>query len=193
MRHHTAAFAAMTDDELMRRVQADDDRAFELLYDRYRVRAWRLAQEISQPPDTADKVVEDAFVAIWRERAGYRPGGETVQAWAMRVLHRRAAHPNRLEQPADEPPTSEPNAAPAAGETHRGDPAETQQLRGLLDRLPPEQREIIALAFYGGLTHAQIAELLTLAPGTVKGRMRLGLHKLRSAIDEQHSGQEAPE
>ena len=187
--HRAAASAAMTDEQLMRHVQADDDQAFELLYDRYRDRAWRLAHELCRPPDSADKVVEDAFVAIWRQRAGYRPGGETVQAWAMRLLHRRAADPAQREQPAGFLPASEPT--PAA-EADLGEGTEAQGLRGLLDRLPVEQREIIALAFYGGLTHAQIADLLALPPGTVKGRMRLGLHKLRGTIDERRSGEDAP-
>jgi RNA polymerase sigma-70 factor, ECF subfamily len=63
--------------------------------------------------------------------------------------------------------------------------AETERMAGLLARLPPTQREVIQLGFFDGLTHEAIAHRLALAPGTVKGRMRLGLSKLRSGLDLQ--------
>jgi RNA polymerase sigma-70 factor (ECF subfamily) len=85
-----------------------------------------------------------------------------------------------------------PGSTSAGRGPHRDDNAAVPGLRALLDRLPAEERDIIALAFYGGLNHAQIAELLGLAPGTVKGRMRLGLHKLRGIMDEGQQADENP-
>jgi RNA polymerase sigma-70 factor (ECF subfamily) len=188
MNSRAAASAAMTDQQLMRRVQADDDdQAFELLYDRHRDRAWRVAQLLRRPGNHADRLLEEVFITIWRERAAYRPARETVQAWTMRLVYRRAADP---DQPDDLLPTSTVTGVPAIGGGRRGASAEPQGLRRLLDRLPAQQREIIALAFEGGLTHVQIAEVLALPPGTVKGRMRLGLHELRRVIDDERTGED---
>lgn len=191
MRPPAAASAAMTDEVLMRRVQADDDRAFELLYDRHRNRVWRLAELLCQPPDAAETVVEDAFVAIWRKRETFDPGCETLQACTVRLVHRRAVDPHRQDQRAERLPTNQ-SGTPGVGGAQDDEPAGAKGLRGLLDRLPAEQREIIALAFYGRLSHAQIAELLALPPGAVKGRMRLGLHKLRRVMDEGHAHGDPP-
>lgn len=176
----SAASAGMTDEQLMRRVQADDQRAFELLYDRYQDRAWRVVQLMCGQSDRAEGVLQQTLVSIWRERADYRPERETVRVWAMGLLH-RAVYPDSGARAAERPPRSDAGGAADCGGDHL---AERIQGQGL-DRLPAQQREIIALAFYGGLTHAQIAELLALPPGTVKGRMRLGLHKLRGVMDAE--------
>lgn len=165
-----AAAAALSDEQLMRSVQADDDRAFELLYDRHQHRAWQVAGLLCRPRDCVERIVQDAFIAAWRGRVQYQPGRETVRAWTMRLVY----------QSAEDGPASGTSSSHRGGET----PAiERTELRGLLDRLPEPQKEIIALAVYGGLTHVQIAALLSLPTDTVKGRMRLGLHKLRGVTD----------
>lgn len=178
-----AASDPMTDEQLMRRVQADDQRAFELLFDRYQHRAWRVVQ-LMCGSDRAEGVLQEALVSIWRERADYRPERETVRASSMRLVH-RAADPDDRDRVEERLPMSDA-AASGPVEDQQVERTEAQGLPGLLDRLPPQQREIIALAFYGGLTHAQIAHLLALPPGTVKGRMRLGLHELRGVMGARH-------
>jgi RNA polymerase sigma-70 factor (ECF subfamily) len=183
----SAASAAMTDEQLMRRVQADDQRAFELLYDRYQDRAWRVVQVICGHSDRAECVLQEALVSIWRERADYRPERESVRAWSMGLLH-RAADPDSGDRAAERPAPSDAAAGPGRGEADQAGPTGAAALSEFLGRLPAQQREIIVLAFYGGLTHAQIAQLLALPPGTVKGRMRMGLHKLRGVMDAEPAG-----
>jgi len=185
--HGSTAAAALSDEALMRRVQADDDGAFELLYDRYQDRAWLLARALCRRGDRVERILHDAFTVAWRERAGYRPDHEAVNAWTMRLIHRRAAQPGGADQAAE--PAGDTTASSTGANADAAGTA-GEQLRGLLSRIPQPQREIIALAFYGRLTHSQIAELLALPAGTVKGRMRLGLHELRDVIDEQPAGQD---
>jgi RNA polymerase sigma-70 factor (ECF subfamily) len=183
--HRPAVATALSDEDLMQRVQADDDRAFELLYDRYQDRAWLLARALCRHGDRIERILQDSFTAAWRERAGYRPDHEAVNAWTMRLIHRRAGHPggaDPLPEPAGHPPASAV-AVSAHASGFKGEP-----LRGLLGRLRDPQREIIALALYGHLTHTQIAELLALPAGIVKGRMRLGLHGLRDVIGAERAG-----
>src|SRR5579875_1896630 len=103
MHRTAAATAALSDEQLMARVQADDDRAFEVLYDRYHDRAWRLAQLLCRQDDREDRVVEDAFIAAWRDRARYRPAQDTAHTWTMRLLYRRATDPHRSELALDQP------------------------------------------------------------------------------------------
>lgn len=151
------AGAELSDEDLMLRVGADDTDAFERLYDRYASLALRVARSVCVDARRAEEATEEAFLEIWRGRAGYRAGGGSVKAWALTVVRRRAL------------------------DLARRDGAEG--LHGLMKRLPDAQAEVIALAFFGGLTHTEIADRLSLPEGTVKGRMRLGMHKLRDDMD----------
>jgi RNA polymerase sigma-70 factor (ECF subfamily) len=183
----SAATLELTDAALMLEVQAGERLALGELYARFAPRAFRTALAVCHDSDCAQDAVQDAFVSMWSSRATYRPARGSVVAWAMSIVHHRAINlarlrsltagreegPDRLEdQPA---PDDVPNDAAAR--------AETLQMTGLLARLPPAQREVIQLGFFDGLTHKEIASRLALPPGTVKGRMRLGLTKLRSELD----------
>ena len=143
----------------MRRVQRDDADAFAQLYDRYAARALRIATAICRQPDAAEEAVQEAFVAIWKRRGSYQPLPGGFAAWAMTIVHDRAADAEALQRGA-------------------GPIGDAQRARTLLAGLPETQREVISLAFYGELTHTEIAARLSLPPGTVKGRMRLGLQTL---------------
>ena len=130
--------------------------------------------------------MQEAFVAIWRTGASYRSERGTVGAWLLTVVRNRAIDLARRSGAV---------AVRRASESHLNDftvpndicdesSHETaDHLHGLLDVLPDAQREVITLAFYGQLTHTEIAEQLGLPTGTVKSRMRLGMHKLRANID----------
>lgn len=141
-----------SDDTLMARVRADDTAAFALLYDRHAARALNVAQAICGDPSRAENAVQEGFLAIWRSRANYRPDAGSFHAWVVRIVKDKAEMLARDEQNA---------------------------LLTSLHRLPEEQAEVIVLALYGELTHAEIAVQLDLTADTVKGRMRLGLEKLR--------------
>ena len=158
--------AAPGDEQLMTRLQAGDVDALGALYDRYGDRAYRVARSECRDDAGAEEAVQDAFASIWRSQATYRPQQGTAAAWLLTVVRHRAIALARRDE-----------AGAPGGEGH---------LQDLLARLPDAQREAITLAYHGRLTHTEIAQQLRLPPGTVKGRIRLGLHKLRQ--DMEHTG-----
>jgi RNA polymerase sigma-70 factor, ECF subfamily len=182
----SATALKLTDAGLMRAVQAGERSALAELYDRFAVRAYRTAFAVCHDRDCAEDAVQDAFVSMWASRATYEPGRGSVVGWAMTIVRHRAIYLARRRSAArlDEGP-ARLDDQPASDDvpTDFALRAETEELTGLLARLPPTQREVIRLGFFEGLTHEEIARRLALPPGTVKGRMRLGLTKLRSALD----------
>lgn len=181
-----------SDDALMRRAQADESRALGVLYERHVGRALRVARSVSRDPECAKDAVQDGFLSIWRVRASYRPGIGSFQGWAMSIVRNRAIDLNRRTAAKHRPPAGDhdcdsvPSGARSPDEETiaRG---EARALRSILRHLPESQARVIVLAYFGELTHTEIAKLLALPLGTVKGRMRLGLQKLRTEI-EQVSG-----
>jgi RNA polymerase sigma-70 factor, ECF subfamily len=183
----SACAPELTDAALMVEIQAGEHLALGALYDRFAERAFQTALSVCHDRDCAHDAVQDAFVSMWSSRATYQPTRGSVVGWTMSIVRHRAIYlhrlrsltagreqgPGRLEdQPA-------PDDVPSDFAAH----AKTKELAALLARLPPAQRQVIQLGFYDGLTHHEIARQLTLPPGTVKGRMRLGLTKLRSELD----------
>lgn len=177
----------LTDAALMLEVQAGERLALGELYDRFASRAFRSALAVCHDCDCAEDAVQDAFLAMWSSRATYQPARGSVVGWAMSIVRHRAIYlarvrsltagreqgPGRLdEQPA-------PDDVPGDFASR----AEKQQLAALLAQLPSAQQNVIRLGFLDGLTHREIAHRLALPPGTVKGRMRLGLTKLRTELD----------
>jgi RNA polymerase sigma-70 factor (ECF subfamily) len=177
-----------TDMALMTSVQAGRRAALGELYERLAFRAYRTALAICHDRDFAQDAVQDAFLSMWSSSSTYQASRGPVAGWAMGIVRHRAIYINRhraltarseaiLSQRKD----SSDEDLPADYVAH----AEHEQLAELLARLPPGQREIIQLGFFDGLTHQQIAHRLALPPGTVKGRMRLGLKKLHDNLDHQ--------
>jgi RNA polymerase sigma-70 factor (ECF subfamily) len=180
---------AASDEELMRGVQADDVRAFEALYDRNVARAWRLARSVCRDPGRAEDAVQDAFVSAWQSRRSYRQDTGSVRSWLMTIVRNRALDSVRREAAARRPRLADgdhtgPDPANGSPQDEVIERMEARAIRTRLERLPKEQAEVIALAFYGELTHTEIAERLSLPEGTVKGRMRLGLEQLREQINK---------
>ena len=182
------AFYGQADDaELMRRVQNDDADAFAALYDRLFVRAYRIAIGIAHDRTRAQDSVQDAFLSVWRSRAAYQPQRGPVAAWVMGTVRNRAIDSLRRNGRHDEKRASgehidEQLQAPGDLEQRVAERDQAARLRGLLDKLPDAQREVIALAYFGEMSTSEIARELTLPLGTVKGRMRLGLNALRSRV-----------
>lgn len=185
------ALPSCTDDQLMARIQADDPDALGQLYDRYFDRAYRLSMSVCHNRCRAEDAVQEAFVSIWRSRATYHRNRGTAASWLLTVVRHRAIDVGRRDDKhatrcvGDDPLPSFSSRDDVAAEAAEMDDA--GRLRGLLARLPDAQREVITLAFYGQLTHVEIAERLDLPPGTVKGRMRLGMEKLRRSITKDAS------
>ena len=178
----------LTDTELMARVARDDVDAFEALYDRYAGRALRVARRLCSDPELANEAVQDAFLSIWRGRERYNAAHGSFASWAMTVVRNRAVDLIRKEAGGvtrtpldDELLASLPERAPGTPEL-ASRREQVMRVRARLEELPPAQREALVLSYYGGLSHGEIARRLSLPVGTVKGRMRLALSKLREAI-----------
>ena len=179
-----APFAGLDDVQLMRRVQAGDSEAFGALYDRFGARAHAVARAVGRDAH-ADDIVQEAFLSVWRSRAVFRPEQGTVLAWVMGIVRNRAIDSIRRQGRHDERRASaegieERLPAPGDMESHITEREEAARLRGALAHLPATQRDVIAFAFFGELSAPEIAAELSLPLGTVKGRMRLGLNKLRA-------------
>ena len=175
-----------SDDELLISIQRRETAALETLYDRHRIVAYSLALRMLGNPGDAEEVVQEAFLNVWRAAETYRPGRGAVRSWLLSVVHHRAIDklrgrqsrplPAVLEEGMDLPDATDVWQEVAVRLTG-------QDVQAALQQLPAEQRQTIELAYFKGFTHTQIAELMTVPVGTVKGRMRLGLHKLRSLLE----------
>lgn len=178
-----------SDSELMGRVQADDDtEAFAALHDRHATRAFRVALAICRSPSNAEDAVQEGFLSVWRSRASYSAGRGSFKGWLIRVVQNRAIDATRRDAASHRPELCDldvdlfdPEAVSVPDQVVAGN--EVQTLRTVLGQIPPAQAEVITLAFFGELSHSEIARHLSLPAGTVKGRMRLGLEKLRQRIE----------
>ena len=179
----------LADEEVMQLVQRGDPRAFELLYDRHGRAAYSLAYRIVGKQATAEDVVQEALLSIWRSRLRYDQTRGSVRNWILGIVHNRAIDGLRRSSVHDrrrEPfeGVEERFEARERTDVEVARREEARSVRGALETLPDEQRQTIELAYFGGFTHTQIAELLHEPVGTVKGRMRLGLDKMRRQLVE---------
>ena len=181
------------DSALVAQAATGDERALGELYDRYGGMAFSLASAVVGEAADAEEVVADAFAQIWRSAAGFDPARGSVTAWVATIVRTRALDLVRsrkrrarvLEEAAvvtDEGETLV--LAPSAQSPDRGaEVSETAAIvRRSLAELPPPQRRVIELAYFGGLSQSEIAEQLSEPLGTVKTRMRAGMEKLRHAL-----------
>ena len=177
-----------SDAALMDRVSVGNVEAFTTLYDRYCHRAYRVALSVCRDDSRAQDAVQDAFLSLWNNRASYHPQRGTVAAWLLTVVRYRAidlARSNgRHEDRRAGDDQLEHHAGPDDIPQEIINRADADRLHASLALLPVLQEQVITLAFYGQLSHTEIAIQLDLPPGTVKGRMRLGLKKLRADIDQ---------
>jgi RNA polymerase sigma factor (sigma-70 family) len=175
--------ADTTDESLLARVARGDDDALGSLYDRFGPVAYGLALRILRDERLAEDAVQEAFLAVWRQAASFRPERANARAWVLTFVHRRAVDLVRREERRRGEPL-EPEAEPATGST-----AEAVELRRrreavqrALARLPEEQRRPIELAYYGGFSQSELAERLGEPLGTIKSRMFTGLKRLRELL-----------
>jgi RNA polymerase sigma-70 factor, ECF subfamily len=177
----------LADEEAMQLVQRGDPRAFELLYDRHGAAAYSLAYRMVGRQAAAEDVVQEALLSIWRSRLRYDQTRGSVRTWILGIVHKRAidglrrssVHDRRRES-LDVVQERFEAAERTDVEVARREDART--VRGALETLPVDQRRTIELAYFGGFTHAEIARMLEAPVGTVKGRMRLGLEKMRQQL-----------
>jgi RNA polymerase sigma-70 factor, ECF subfamily len=179
----------LADEDLMPLVHDGDARAFEVVFDRHADAAFSLAYRMCGRRGTAEDIVQEAFLSLWRSGARYDRQRGSVRSWVLGVVHNRAIDLFRREstrtgQDVNAEGIIERMPAPedTAGEVQGREDAD--EVRTALRELPSEQRKVIELAYFGGFTHTEIASMLQLPAGTVKGRMRLGLTKLRMALGD---------
>ncbi len=181
-----------TDSELMQAISFGSERALEMLHERYHRLAFSLAYRILQDAATAEDIVQEAFLSLWRKASSYQSQHGSVSTWLQSIVHHRAidhvrSSAYRNEQWAtlqteheQDTASSEPDALEYAWQNEQ-----QRLIRVALAQMPPEQRQVIELAYFGGYTHVEIAEKCHIPLGTVKGRMRLGLQKMKVFLQER--------
>lgn len=184
---HPGELARLADEDLLGMVERGDDQAFAVIYDRHARVAFSLAFRLLGDRTAAEDLVQDAFLAVWRGSASYSAGRGSVRNWLLSILHNRgvdrlrtAAAMSRREDALKAVKMQEPDAPDAASQAVGRALADT--VRAELVDLPQEQLQVLKLAYYGGFTHTEIAQMLELPLGTVKSRMRLGLERLRRGL-----------
>jgi RNA polymerase sigma-70 factor (ECF subfamily) len=186
--------------ELHRSLSAGDRGAFDELYRRYSASAYGLAYRITGQQVLAQDVVHDAFMALWRAPEAFDPARGAFRTFFLSLVHHRAVDTVRREERIrarqERASNLEPVAVedPAEGVTDAADLAERRiEVRAALDTLPPEQRQVLEMAYYGGKTQVQIADEIAIPIGTVKTRTLAAMRKLRRALDrDEHETEDAP-
>jgi RNA polymerase sigma-70 factor (ECF subfamily) len=188
-RHRGPDLQSLADEDLMGLVQDGDARAFEVIFDRHGDVAFSLAYRMCGRRSMAEDVVQEAFLSLWRSGARYDRTRGSVRSWVLGVVHNRAIDLFRRDTVRAGKDVSDEDAVQRLAsdesierEVQRREDA--ANVRAALTELPGEQRQVIELAYFGGFSHTQIAEMLSLPAGTVKGRMRLGLAKLRLNLSD---------
>ena len=177
----------LADEDLLSFLGQGDSEAFTILYDRYGRAAFSLAYRVMGERQAAEDLVQDAFLKLWRSATSYRPERGSVRTWLLSIVRNRSidqlrSHASR-RRTQDKIEASAPRSQPseAFAETWRN--SQRDRVRDALNTLPPEQLKVLELAYFSGYTHAQVSELLDVTLGTIKGRMRLGLKKMRDYFD----------
>jgi RNA polymerase sigma-70 factor (ECF subfamily) len=182
-------YLVLADEDLISLVEAADAEAFATLYDRHSRAAFSLAYRMMGERQASEDLMQDAFLKVWRSASSYRAERGSVRTWILSIVHNRGIDQIRSQasrrRTQDKIEASAPRSQPseAFAETLRN--SQRDQVREALDTLPPEQLKILELAYFSGYTHVEISDLLRLPLGTVKGRMRLGLKKIRDYFESR--------
>jgi RNA polymerase sigma-70 factor (ECF subfamily) len=185
--------AAPDDETLLARIADGDSRALELLYDRYARVVYALAVRMLGTGELAEDIVQETFWRVWRRSNTFQARRGQVAAWIFGIAHnlsidelrRQRARPEQVYD-TDERPVLRDHIDPTADVV--GAALEQEQRRLIttaLEQIPGEQRQVIELAYFGGLSQSEIAARLGTPLGTVKTRVRLGLQKLRELLAAQ--------
>src|SRR6202012_2843658 len=180
----------LADEELMPWIAKKDPEAFEVFYDRHGGAGYSLAYRILGDRSAAEDCIQEAFISIWRSGARFDRTRGSVRSWTLSIVRNRAI--DSLRSKAGKAPKltfdddaileSRPAAEQTEEEAMRNETA--VEVRGAISQLPADQSKVIELAYFGGFSQSEIAGMLNLPLGTVKGRMRLGLEKIRGELAE---------
>jgi len=191
MAEEAATVQQIADREMIERIGRGDQSAFSALYDRLSRPLYSLALRMLGDAGDAQDALQDVFLQIWSRAATYNPEQSTVFSWTVlltrsRVIDRLRARKRRLRVVDSATGDEDADVADASTIESAADTAdkndEAARVRSVLNNLPSEQREAIELAFFGHLTHHEIAARLGEPLGTIKARIRRGLLKLRERL-----------
>jgi RNA polymerase sigma-70 factor (ECF subfamily) len=178
--------ASLRLDELLAAASRGDEQAFAQLYDQTSSRVYGMVLRVIRDAAQAAEVTQDVYLEVWRQSARFDSGRGAVLPWLLMIAHRRAVdrvrsaqstvtRDNRYAELNAERPYDEVSEQVQAG-------LEAQRVRKVLNDLTAAQREAVSLAYFGGYTHSEVAELLHIPLGTVKTRIRDGLIRMRDAL-----------
>jgi RNA polymerase sigma factor (sigma-70 family) len=174
-----------SDEELLEAIASGDHDALGALYDRFGRVAYGLAFRVLRDQALAEDAVQEAFLAVWRSAEGYRRERAKAATWVLTLVHRRAVDLVRREDRRRGDPLEE---APEACGPTVDEEADLRDRRtavqAALAQLPPDQRQALELAYYGGYTQSELAERLGVPLGTIKSRMFAGLARLRELVPD---------
>ncbi|MEA2266566.1 MAG: hypothetical protein QOE27_2149 [Solirubrobacteraceae bacterium] len=179
----------LADEDLMQLVRQGEAAAFEVIYDRHCNAAFSLAYRMTGKRAIAEDVVQEAFLSLWRSGARYDRTRGSVRTWTLGIVHNRAIDALRRgivhdRRRASDEGIEERFEAKENTELEVARRDESREIREAMSELPQEQSQVIELAYFGGFTHTEIASMLGAPIGTIKGRMRLGLAKMRLALGD---------
>ena len=185
-----AELQRLADEDLMPLLAAKDAVAFEVFYDRHGGAAYSLAYRIVGERQAAEDVTQEALISIWRSGARFDRARGSVRTWTLGIVRNRAidhlrrhsARAPKLAFDSEAELERRPAEELTDAEALRRETA--NEVRGALDELPEDQSRVIQLAFFGGFSHSEIAAMLNEPLGTIKGRMRLGMDKIRASLVE---------
>jgi RNA polymerase sigma-70 factor (ECF subfamily) len=177
----------LADEDLMHLVRRGQAAAFEVIYERHASAAFSLAYRIVGTRSGAEDVSQEAFLSLWRSGARYDRARGSVRTWVLGIVHHRAIDFLRRSGVHDKRRASDEGMEERFEAAERTDVEaarrdEARIVRAALDGLPRDQRQVLELAYFGGFTHTEIADMLKAPIGTIKGRMRLGLSKMRDRL-----------
>ncbi len=182
-------YSSLADEVLMKLIPKDPSGILSVLYDRYGRLVFSIALQTLESREAAEEVTQEVFLQLWKNAAAFRPDQGKLVNWLCSIaryraidrVRRRNSRPEgrqlsweMADQAVDVAPHEIESAADLADEKRR--------VRAAVAQLPEEQQKALALAFFYGYTHREIAEALGIPLGTVKTRIRLGLRKLRQAL-----------
>jgi RNA polymerase sigma-70 factor (ECF subfamily) len=174
----------LDDVQLMMALGAEEPGALEDLYDRYGTFVFSLAYQLVGNRESAEEIVQESFLTVWRYAGRYQAGLSPVRPWLMRMVRQRSIDHlrGRAARPLLGAPLSDDQPSPCDVWQDVSQGMLQEEVHAAVSCLPPEQRAAIELAYFSGCTHAEIAEQLDVPLGTVKGRLRLGLKKLQALL-----------
>jgi RNA polymerase sigma-70 factor (ECF subfamily) len=190
------SYRGLDDGQLVALVAQRDPGALEALYDRFGKVAYSLARRILADETIAQDVVQEVFLSLWRDASRFDPAKGSVSTYLLSMTHHRAVDAVRREENLRRHRTSDEvlefEASQQDVEAQVEAAERRAQVRGALGQLPAPQREALLLAYFGGYTQQEVANLVGVPLGTVKTRMAAGMRKLKDALRDTGQQEQRP-